>query len=685
MNKFNFNKLTPFKWFVLENFPFIEADFDALTEWQLFCKLGKEMNKIINSENIIGTQMENVTNAFIDLQNYVNNYFDNLDVQEEINNKLNEMAQSGELTIIIENFLKINSVLVFNNIEDLKSSNILLEGSIAKTLGYYTPNDGGGAYYLIKSEKSQTDYQETLNNGLYATLIIQDLRPEYFGAYGDGKHNDSQAFIKMFNFIKANEKYENYKYSSDYKVNLYNTYNIDNINVENVKGVYIDGNNKGMIVNGGFIFPSTSAWKTIIENLIFKNCLNPINFEYLNNEYGKITISNCHFINCTGTTISIRRRSCQSLIKECNFVDNKKNVYVEDNDQFTFTQNWVECSSKWEDNHIDIEQYAPNEGMAIITNNFFIPGYEQSSVINPCWIKIGRSATIENNRFSGENATIYPILIKYDKFDTFNFNNAIQPIINIINNPIIAGKTTILMEKYAGKLNIKNNSFSINNPIIKLINDELIETYNNMTINNLVIDIDSNGGRTLNFRNSQWKFLTTARPVIPDCLDKFIKTNTLFALNKNSEIRTGYKTNTSIDIEINTSDIISAQHNPFFISGFFNPNPSGSILYRSRFLILVNIACKYVVDKVAYIPEIIWITEKPAENEFKATINGQNSLAPNAEFEKVVINLEYENTRGTETTNFIEFNNIINLADFMPVMLNKPSQAEKYNFQNLSN
>ena len=101
MNKFNYTNLTPFKWFVLENFPFIEADFDALTEWQLFCKLGKEINKIINSENTLGTQMENVTNAFISLQNYVNNYFDNLNVQNEIDNKLNEMSLDGTLDKII--------------------------------------------------------------------------------------------------------------------------------------------------------------------------------------------------------------------------------------------------------------------------------------------------------------------------------------------------------------------------------------------------------------------------------------------------------------------------------------------------------------------------------------------------------------------------------------------------------
>ena len=118
MNKFEYKNLTPFKWFVLENFPFIEADFDALTEWQLFEKLGKEVNKIINSQNTVGTQMENVTNAFIELQNYVNNYFNNLDVQEEVNTKLNEMVLDGTLEKIInqEIFGEIN-----NNISKLNN------------------------------------------------------------------------------------------------------------------------------------------------------------------------------------------------------------------------------------------------------------------------------------------------------------------------------------------------------------------------------------------------------------------------------------------------------------------------------------------------------------------------------------------------------------------------------------
>lgn len=213
MNKFNFNKLTPFKWFVLENFPFIEADFDALTEWQLFCKLGKEMNKIINSENTLGTQMENVTNAFIELQNYVNNYFDNLDVQEEINNKLNAMVEDGTLDQIIQQYLNSTAIWGFDTVQDMKNATNLINGSYAKTLGYYKINDGGEATYKITNTVSETEYKEELKNGLFATLLIDNdsVNVHQFGAKGDGTTDDSNAInlalsSKAYNisFIKGN-------------------------------------------------------------------------------------------------------------------------------------------------------------------------------------------------------------------------------------------------------------------------------------------------------------------------------------------------------------------------------------------------------------------------------------------------------------------------------------------------
>ena len=177
MNKFDFNKLTPFKWFVLENFPFIEADFDALTEWQLFCKLGKEINKIIDSENTLGTQMENVTNAFIDLQNYVNNYFENLDVQDEINNKLNEMASDGTLQQLINVFIKSNCALIFDNVEDMKKSDIIVDGTFCKTLGFFARGDNGGSLYQIKEGDYTEDdsYVIKIKDNLYAILIYDSV------------------------------------------------------------------------------------------------------------------------------------------------------------------------------------------------------------------------------------------------------------------------------------------------------------------------------------------------------------------------------------------------------------------------------------------------------------------------------------------------------------------------------
>ena len=102
---YNFNKLTPFRFFCLTNFPFIEEDFDSLTTYELLCKIVEYLNKVINTTNTIGTQTEELTNAFNKLKSYVDNYFTNLDVQDEINNKLNEMTKDGTFDKIINQTL----------------------------------------------------------------------------------------------------------------------------------------------------------------------------------------------------------------------------------------------------------------------------------------------------------------------------------------------------------------------------------------------------------------------------------------------------------------------------------------------------------------------------------------------------------------------------------------------------
>lgn len=70
------------------------------------------------------------------------------------------------------------------------------EGQHIKTKGYYSVNDGGMAYYNITDTEDQYKHQETLSNGLYATLIVEDhANILQFGAKGDGINDDSQYFI----------------------------------------------------------------------------------------------------------------------------------------------------------------------------------------------------------------------------------------------------------------------------------------------------------------------------------------------------------------------------------------------------------------------------------------------------------------------------------------------------------
>ena len=115
MNKnYDYKRLTPFKWFVLQNFPFIDEDFDAITNYQLFCKLGEEINKLIISMNQAGEQVEELTE-------YVSTFFDNLDVQEEVDNKIDRMVEDGTLQEIITQYLNVSGILAFNTVSAMWS------------------------------------------------------------------------------------------------------------------------------------------------------------------------------------------------------------------------------------------------------------------------------------------------------------------------------------------------------------------------------------------------------------------------------------------------------------------------------------------------------------------------------------------------------------------------------------
>lgn len=63
-------------------------------------------NTVIPTINNNAEAVKEVQDLVTQLQNYINNYFTNLDVQQEINNKLDEMTQNGTLTTLISNYVQ---------------------------------------------------------------------------------------------------------------------------------------------------------------------------------------------------------------------------------------------------------------------------------------------------------------------------------------------------------------------------------------------------------------------------------------------------------------------------------------------------------------------------------------------------------------------------------------------------
>ena len=136
-----------FKNWVLQNFPFLEDDFDALTDYELFCKMIEYMKKSLEKLSDYQKQIDEFSAKLDEFQHY----FDDLDIQEEVDKKLDEMAESGELTDIIAQYLQLAGVLAYNTLDDLENAENIVNGSICMILGKDTYNDGKTAYYKIRA------------------------------------------------------------------------------------------------------------------------------------------------------------------------------------------------------------------------------------------------------------------------------------------------------------------------------------------------------------------------------------------------------------------------------------------------------------------------------------------------------------------------------------------------------
>lgn len=145
------------------------------------------LSNYINNNLIPATNAN--SEAITELQTYVQNYFDNLDVQEEINNKLDDMAESGQLAEIIAQYLSLAGVLAFDTIADLQSAENIEEGSICLTLGQALYNDGKTSFYKVRTITSG-DVIDNINIvalNVSNTLIAEKIINTEYARYNNEK------------------------------------------------------------------------------------------------------------------------------------------------------------------------------------------------------------------------------------------------------------------------------------------------------------------------------------------------------------------------------------------------------------------------------------------------------------------------------------------------------------------
>lgn len=114
---------------------------ESMSYYETLCGLLNYLkNTIIPTVNNNADAVSELQNLYVELKNYVDNYFTNLDVQEEINNKLDEMVKDGTFDTIINDTL-------FNELNEKVNKN-----SINADIYAIYRGQNEGDCYLIKTD-----------------------------------------------------------------------------------------------------------------------------------------------------------------------------------------------------------------------------------------------------------------------------------------------------------------------------------------------------------------------------------------------------------------------------------------------------------------------------------------------------------------------------------------------------
>ena len=490
---------------------------------RMFNKLSKQSKETI----------EEYINKFNDLYSYVHDYFDNLDVQEEINNKLDQMYEDGQLTQLIAQFLSLNAVISFPSVADMKLAQNLVNGSTCETYGFYNINDDGGAKYLVREITNQDTIDEVTlfalyDNTLVAELVCEDtMNVKQFGAKGDGVTDETTLLGKIFSFVNTNNivktiLFPKGTYNVSDTVNVYSNINIEGEGVGNTTIKMTSTEETG--ANNHYTLYFNNASNLNVKNITFEGAKDPTDYTILENHWwhgltlsysSNIAIENCEFKNFITSGISIR---------------NSSNILINDND---FSSNgWNDIAITRETDNIKITNNRFNNISARGVNA------EDGTFDQPC-----TNTLITGNTFK-------------------TLNTAMQPRAISFSNGSLSGN----QHRYIGITISNNNIYGVWEGILLkfvkdvIITDNIIEcargfngTSANMTGYNTNIHINNNIIDAAHTNTSGYHMVYN----IPNCENVKFTNNRCYCDNQTSINTTFFNCN---NCEIDNNTIIKGTH-----------------------------------------------------------------------------------------------------------------------------
>lgn len=153
---------------------------DSLSYYELLCKLTAKINEVIvANEDELGAIKE-LQDLYIELKNYIDSYFKNLDLQKEIDIKLDEMGANGELSEYISMYLSTLSTFAFKNVAEMKNADTIGLGAVCRTLGTTDYKTGDGHYYIVRRALTTDVFDDINLVVLKNPELVAELIPNYF-------------------------------------------------------------------------------------------------------------------------------------------------------------------------------------------------------------------------------------------------------------------------------------------------------------------------------------------------------------------------------------------------------------------------------------------------------------------------------------------------------------------------